>query len=237
MGDAQRTTYEDLSRYFRTELSKSKGQRRKERLENPGEVEMHVLSALTRLRQAACHPGLVDPSLLAESSGKLDLLLPMLEELVASGRKAIVFSSFTRLLGLIRTRLETARLPYHVLEGATRNRGAVVERFQTAAEGCVFLISLKAGGAGLNLTAADYVFLMDPWWNPAAEAQAVDRAHRIGQTRTVTSIKLIAAGTIEERVMELQKSKSEMLRKLLTESDSVSSGLSLDVIKDLLRKD
>ena len=215
MGDAQRTTYDEMANHFRAELAKSKGQRRKERLENPGEVEMHVLSALTRLRQAACHPGLVDPSLLAESSGKVDLLLPMLEELVASGRKAIVFSSFTRLLGLIRTRLETARLPYHVLEGATRDRGAVVERFQAAADGCVFLISLKAGGAGLNLTAADYVFLMDPWWNPAAEAQAVDRAHRIGRTRPVHVYRVLTEGSVEARVVELQRRKSALAADVL----------------------
>ena len=99
------------------------------------------------------------------------------------------------------------------------------------------LMSLKAGGTGLNLTGADTVVHYDPWWNPAAEAQATDRAHRIGQTRTVTSIKLIAAGTVEERVMDLQKGKSEMLRKLLSESDSVSSSLSLEDIKELLRKD
>ena len=234
MGDAQRTTYEDLSRYFRTELSKSKGQRRKERLENPGEVEMHVLSALTRLRQAACHPGLVDPSLLAEGSGKLDLVLPMLEELVASGRKAIVFSSFTRLLGLIRTRLETARIPYHVLEGATRNRGAVVERFQTAPEGCVFLISLKAGGAGLNLTAADYVFLMDPWWNPAAEAQAVDRAHRIGRTRPVHVYRVLTKGTVEARVVELQDRKSDLARTALEGAATTLSDLGPEDLEFLL---
>jgi len=234
MGDAQRTTYEDLSRYFRTELSKSKGQRRKERLENPGEVEMHVLSALTRLRQAACHPGLVDPSLVAEGSGKLDLLLPMLEELVASGRKAIVFSSFTRLLGLIRTRLETARIPYHVLEGATRNRGSVVERFQTAPDGCVFLISLKAGGAGLNLTAADYVFLMDPWWNPAAEAQAVDRAHRIGRTRPVHVYRILTEGTVEARVVELQDRKSDLARTALEGAATTLSDLGPEDLEFLL---
>ena len=234
MADAQRTTYDDMARYFRAELSKSKGQRRKERLENPGEVEMHVLAALTRLRQAACHPGLVDPSLLAEASGKLDLVLPMLEELVRAGRKAIVFSSFTRLLGLVRTRLEAARLPYHVLDGSTRDRGTVVERFQTAPEGCVFLISLKAGGAGLNLTAADYVFLMDPWWNPAAEAQAVDRAHRIGRTRPVHVYRVLTEGSIEARVVELQGRKAALASVALEGAATTLSDLGPEDLEFLL---
>ncbi len=234
LAGAQETTYTELSRYYRSELMKSKGQKRKERLENPGGPEVHVLAALTRLRQAACHPGLVEPALLAEGSGKLDLVLPMLEELVAAGRKAIVFSSFTRLLGLVRTRLETARVPYLVLDGQTRDRGALVDRFQTCPDGTVFLISVKAGGAGLNLTAADYVFLLDPWWNPAVEAQAIDRAHRMGRTRPVHVYRVLTENTIEARVVELQEKKADLARAVLDGAATTLSDLGPDDLAFLL---
>src|SRR5262249_54751511 len=147
--------------------------------------KMHVLEALLRLRQVACHAGLVDPERVADDSAKFEVLVPQLEEVVAEGHKAIVFSQFTTLLGLLRQRLEKAKLPYEYLDGKTRDRAARVERFQTDPAVPLFLVSLKAGGLGLNLTAAEYVFLLDPWWNPAVEAQAIDRAHRIGQTREV----------------------------------------------------
>jgi SNF2 family DNA or RNA helicase len=213
----------------------------REEITRQGLARSHIviLEALLRLRQSCCDLRLLgddNGELSASDSGKLSALLDMLQELVDEGRRVLLFSQFTSMLALIEAELQTRKIAYAKLTGSTQDRRTPVQRFQ-AGEFPVFLISLKAGGSGLNLTAADTVIHFDPWWNPAAEAQATDRAHRIGQTRTVTSIKLIAAGTIEERVMELQKSKSEMLRKLLTESDSVSSGLSLDVIKDLLRKD
>ena len=151
---------------------------------------MHVLEALLRLRQAACHPGLIDPRHADEPSAKLDALLPQLAEVREEGHKALVFSQFTSLLALLRARLDAAGLTYEYLDGRTRDRQARVERFQTDPQCRLFLISLKAGGLGLNLTAADYVFLLDPWWNPAVEAQAIDRAHRIGQTRHVFAYRL-----------------------------------------------
>lgn len=219
---AQRTTYENLAGYFRSELVKSKGEKRKDKLQEVGAPTMNVLAALTRLRQAACHPGLIDKSLVAERSGKLDLVLPMLEEIVAAGKKAIVFSSFTGLLGLMRTRLETLHIPYLLLEGATRDRGALVNKFQTSEGGQVFLISIKAGGSGLNLTAGDYVFLMDPWWNPAVEAQAIDRAHRMGRKQTVHVYRVLTEETVEARVVELQANKRAL-------SESVLSGATTSV--------
>ena len=204
---AQRAAYDEMAAYYRAELSLSKKDKKDARAKDPGRAELNVLAALTRLRQCACHPGLVDKSLIAERSGKLDLVLPMLEEIVAAGGKAIVFSSFTGLLALVRTHLETARVPYAMLEGATRDRGSLVDRFQGAEGGMIFLISIKAGGAGLNLTAADYVFLLDPWWNPAVEAQAIDRAHRMGRERPVHVYRVLTEETVEARVVELQQNK------------------------------
>ena len=231
---AQKTAYEELSRYYRSELSKSKGEKKREKFEDPNKLDLNVLAALTRLRQCACHPGLVDAAMVAERSGKLDIVIPMLTDLTRRGSKAIVFSSFTRLLDLVRTRLETERVPYLTLDGKTRRRGELVEQFQTAPQGTVFLISIKAGGAGLNLTAADYVFLLDPWWNPAVEAQAVDRAHRIGRTRPVNVYRVLTEDTIEARVVDLQAKKSELAEEILSGATSTLSDLSTDDLAFLL---
>jgi SNF2 family DNA or RNA helicase len=171
---------------------------------------MHILEALLRLRQAACHPALVDPRHKDVPSAKFDALLPHLAEVREEGHKALIFSQFTSLLALLRERLDAAGTQYAYLDGRTRDRQAVVERFQTDPACDVFLISLKAGGLGLNLTAAEYVYLLDPWWNPAVEAQAIDRAHRIGQSRHVFAYRLLATGTVEEKIAELQKSKREL---------------------------
>src|ERR1043166_4275708 len=152
---------------------------------------MHILEALLRLRQAACHPVLADPARPNLPSAKLDALIPTLAEIVDEGHKAVVFSQFTRFLALVRRRLDDAGIPYEYLDGSTRDREQRVDHFQSANGPPVFLVSLKAGGQGLNLTAADYVYLLDPWWNPAVEAQAIDRAHRIGQTRHVITTRLV----------------------------------------------
>jgi SNF2 family DNA or RNA helicase len=138
-----------------------------------------------------------------------------LEELVETGQKVLVFSQFTSLLALVKKRLDALGLAYESLDGRTRDRSARVERFQTDPECRLFLISLKAGGVGLNLTAAGYVFLLDPWWNPAAEAQAVDRTHRIGQTKPVFAYRLIARDTVEEKVLALQQTKRELADAIL----------------------
>src|SRR5262249_41892411 len=156
------------------------------------------LEALLRLRQAACHPGLLDPKRRGDASAKLDVLTSRLAEVVEEGHKALVFSQFTSLLSIVRDRLDEAGIVYEYLDGDTRDRRQCVDRFQSDPACGLFLISLKAGGLGLNLTAAEYVFLLDPWWNPAVEAQAVDRAHRIGQTRQVFAYRLIARDTVEE---------------------------------------
>ena len=210
LDETQRRIYDDLrDRYRRTLLAQVAR-------DGLNRSKMQVLEALLRLRQAACHPALVDHRREADSSAKFDVLLPRLAEVVEDGYKALVFSQFTTFLGLLRPRLEAAGIAYEYLDGRTRDRAARVDRFQTDPACRVFLISLKAGGLGLNLTAAEYVFLLDPWWNPAAEAQAIDRAHRIGQTRHVFAYRLIARDTVEEKVAQLQQTKRELADAILT---------------------
>ncbi|MBM4385798.1 MAG: DEAD/DEAH box helicase [Deltaproteobacteria bacterium] len=176
-----------------------------ERLARGGSV-MEALEALLRMRQASCHPRLV-PGQTLDASAKLELLVDRLDTVVADGHKALVFSQWTALLDLVEPRLRDAGVDFVRLDGATRDRGEVVARFQAETGPPVFLISLRAGGVGLNLTAADHVFLLDPWWNPAVEDQAADRAHRIGQERPVLVHRLVAQDTVEERILALQESK------------------------------
>ncbi len=219
----QRKQYDELRRHYRETLL------HRVQTQGIGKSKMHVLEALLRLRQAACHPGLLDVKRSGEPSAKLDVLMDQLDELREEGHKALVFSQFTSLLAIVRSRLDQAKVPYEYLDGATRDRQAHVEAFQTDPACGLFLISLKAGGLGLNLTAAEYVFLLDPWWNPAVEAQAVDRTHRIGQTRPVFAYRLIARDTVEEKVLELQKSKRELADAILGEDNSL--------IRDLKKED
>jgi SNF2 family DNA or RNA helicase len=176
-----------------------------ERLSHGGGV-FAALEALLRLRQASCHPALV-PGQQAETSSKVEALLENLEDVVADGHKALVFSQWTSLLDLVEPHLEKAGITFTRLDGSTRDRGAVVRAFQDDEACPVLLASLKAGGTGLNLTAADHVFLLDPWWNPAVEDQAADRAHRIGQDRPVMVYRMVARDTVEERILALQDKK------------------------------
>lgn len=224
----QRKLYDELRAHYRASL----GARVTER--GLGRVKILVLEALLRLRQAACHPALLDRRKLGEPSAKLDALLPQLKEIVDEGHKALVFSQFTSFLALVRTDLDREGLTYAYLDGQTRDRQAQVERFQTDANCPLFLISLKAGGLGLNLTAAEYVYLLDPWWNPAVEAQAIDRAHRIGQTRQVFAYRLVARDTVEEKILELQKSKRELADAIIQEDQSLIARLTREDLELLL---
>ncbi len=199
--------------------------------ESGGAARMKVLTALLRLRQACCDLRLLNGDSEAPSA-KLEALLELLGEAVDGGHRTLVFSQFTSMLDLIVPALDEAGISWCRLDGSTKDRGAMVERFQSDASISVFLISLKAGGAGLNLTGADTVIHFDPWWNPAVEAQATDRAHRIGQEKVVTSIKLIARDTVEQRVLEMQAQK-RMLSTELLEPDSVA-GLSAQDAHDLI---
>jgi superfamily II DNA or RNA helicase len=228
MAPKQRKLYEELREYYRRSLA--------QRVEQVGieQAKIHVLEALLRLRQAACHPGLLDATRIGESSAKLDLLLAQIREIVAEGHKALVFSQFTSLLAIVRTHLDKLDITYEYLDGRTRDRKERVQRFQEDAGCPLFLISLKAGGHGLNLTAADYVFILDPWWNPAVESQAIDRAHRLGQTRNVFAYRLICRDTVEDKIVELQRSKRELADAIISADNSLIRQLSVEDLQLLL---
>jgi SNF2 family DNA or RNA helicase len=187
--------------------------------------QITVLDALLKLRQACCDPRLIDDSTPPIPSAKLDWLLTVLPELVAEGRRILLFSQFTSMLRLIEAAVAQLSIPYCLLTGETQQRAAVVQRFQSGAAP-LFLISLKAGGTGLNLTAADTVIHYDPWWNPAVEAQATDRAHRIGQHQPVFVYKLIAQATVEEKIMQLQADKQALANQLYAGATTSLSQLS-----------
>jgi superfamily II DNA or RNA helicase len=224
----QRKLYDELRDHYRAILDK------RIQADGLGRSKLLVLEALLRLRQAACHPALLDRGNADDPCAKLDLLLPQITEVLDEGHKVLVFSQFTSFLDLLRRRLDTAGLPYLYLHGKTRNRQELVDRFQTDPESRLFLISLKAGGLGLNLTAAGYVYLLDPWWNPAVEAQAIDRAHRIGQSRTVFAYRLVARDTVEEKILELQAGKRALADAIIQADQSVMASLSREDLELLL---
>jgi superfamily II DNA or RNA helicase len=225
---AQRKLYDELREHYRGSLL------RRIATQGMAKSKIQVLEALLRLRQAACHPGLIDEQHLGDPSAKLDVLLAQLLEVLEEGHKALVFSQFTSLLSIVRESLDADGVTYEYLDGATKDRQSCVERFQNDPDCRLFLISLKAGGLGLNLTAAEYVFLLDPWWNPAVEAQAVDRAHRIGQTRQVFAYRLIARDTVEEKVLELQASKRDLADAIINQDNSVIRTISREDLELLL---
>jgi superfamily II DNA or RNA helicase len=200
---------------------------------NLDKSRMQILEALLRLRQAACHPALINPESDAESA-KSELLLSELRDVVESDQRALVFSQFTSFLDIVRRSLDAERIPYLYLDGRTRDRQAMVDSFQREDGPPLFLISLKAGGLGLNLTRADYIFLLDPWWNPAVEAQAIDRAHRIGRTNPVVAYRLIARDTVEEKILDLQARKRELAESIISEDNSVLRRLEVEDLELLL---
>jgi SNF2 family DNA or RNA helicase len=196
-------------------------------------VRFNVLTSLLRLRQICCHPALIDPAHANLPSAKLEALLERLEELRDEGHQVLVFSQFVEMLELIRQRLSRANIGHLILTGQTENRAELVDQFQTDPSKTVFLLSLKAAGFGLNLTAASYVILYDPWWNPAAEAQAIDRTHRIGQTENVVAYRLLAEGTVEEKIRSLQREKAALAAAVVQE-ESLASILDLDSLRQIL---
>jgi SNF2 family DNA or RNA helicase len=192
-----------------------------------------VLEALLRLRQACCDPALLKlDDGVERPSAKLERLMEMVLELLSEGRKIIVFSQFTSMIALMRKRLDASRIRYSLLTGETRDRKGAIEGFQAGTTD-VFLISLKAGGVGLNLTAADTVIIFDPWWNPAVEQQAIDRAHRIGQDKAVFVYRLVAAGTVEEKMDELKARKRALADSLFDRDGGIGSALTEDDVKAL----
>ncbi|MBY0275033.1 DEAD/DEAH box helicase [Candidatus Binatia bacterium] len=208
-------------RLYLAELAKSRDlvERLQDEPDGLKKNRITILAALTRLRQICCHPALVGgkPEL---GAGKIEALFEVLEPLLAEGHKVLVFSQFVAMLRILEGALVARGMAHHVLTGETVHRERVLQRFADDPRPAVFLLSLKAGGTGLNLTAASYVVLFDPWWNPAVEAQAIDRSHRIGQDRTVIAYRLIARGTIEEKIAELQQRKASLVRELLGDGGS-----------------
>jgi SNF2 family DNA or RNA helicase len=218
---------EEQRKLYLAELRRSRDQVMKA-VETQGlnKSKMHVLAALTRLRQICCHPSLVGSD---TASGKTETLFELLDSLVADGQKVLVFSQFVQMLQLLQKECAAHNIRTHVLTGQTKDRQSVVSEFQKETGACVFLLSLRAAGTGLNLTNASYVVLYDPWWNPAVEAQAIDRSHRIGQTQTVNAYRLIAPGTVEEKIWELQQSKAKTIADVLGEEGFARSLTATDL--------
>jgi SNF2 family DNA or RNA helicase len=197
---------------------------------------MQILATLMKLRQTCCHLDLLKlPGLKPEyPSAKLDMFFELLDEALDSNHRILVFSQFVSMLSIVRKELEDRKIGYCYLDGSTQNRMEVVRQFNTQKDIPLFLISLKAGGAGLNLTGADMVVHFDPWWNPAVEDQATDRAHRIGQQKTVYSIKLITRNTVEEKVLALQNKKRSIINATVESEDAMIDRMSWEDIKEIL---
>jgi len=208
LGEAQRKLYLAELRRSREQVMQTVAER------GLNKSKMHVLAALTRLRQICCHPTLVGND---SMSGKTDTLFELLEPLLEQGHKVLLFSQFVQMLKLLQTECQQRGIATHLLTGETKERQTIVQAFQDDTAPSVFLLSLRAAGTGLNLTTASYVVLYDPWWNPAVEAQAIDRSHRIGQTRTVNAYRLIAPGTVEEKIWDLQQRKAQAIADVLGE--------------------
>jgi SNF2 family DNA or RNA helicase len=194
---------------------------------------MLLLQGLTKLRQIANHPKMVDLEYSGDS-GKMDAVTHMIKSALSENHKILIFSQFVKHLGLLQKYLRQHHLDYAYLDGSTKDRQAQVEMFQNNEDLKLFLISLKAGGLGLNLTKAEYVFILDPWWNPAVEQQAIDRAHRIGQKNKVFTYKFITKNTVEEKILALQSRKVRLATDLITTEESFVKDLSKEDIELLL---
>jgi superfamily II DNA or RNA helicase len=220
LGESQRKLYLAELRRSREQVMDAVAQK------GLGKSTIHVLAALTRLRQICCHPQLVGND---SASGKTETLFELLEPLLADNQKVLVFSQFVQMLKLLEKEFQHRNISTHILTGETKERQSVVNAFQNDPNGSVFLLSLRAAGTGLNLTTASYVVLYDPWWNPAVEAQAIDRSHRIGQTRTVNAYRLIAPGTVEEKIWDLQQRKAQTISDVLGEEGFARNLSQLDL--------
>jgi len=228
MSDEQASVYEKVKSEYRNELLKS--------LEDGtyAKTQIQVLQGLIKLRQIANHPAMIDADYEGDS-GKFENVVHTLANVLDGGHKVLIFSQFVKQLTIYRNYFDEQDIAYAYLDGSTQNRGDVVKRFQEDTKTKVFLISIKAGGVGLNLTEADYVFILDPWWNPAVEQQAIDRTHRIGQTKNVFIYKFITKDTVEEKILALQQRKLSVARALITTEESFIKSLSADDIKEILR--
>ncbi len=227
MTEEQEHAYEETKSYYRNKILTNLEEN------GPGNTQFMLLQGLMKLRQIANHPLMADPNYEGES-GKIKEVIRMTRNVVAKGHKVLIFSQFVKHLEIVRAALNEREITYAYLDGNTKNRQQQVERFQEDESIKVFLISLKAGGVGLNLTAADYVFILDPWWNPAVEAQAIDRAHRIGQRNTVFTYKFITKDSVEEKILALQSRKLQLVNDLISTDENMIKSLTREDIDNLL---
>jgi SNF2 family DNA or RNA helicase len=229
MGDAQRELYENIRKHGNAMLAKMSKEK------NPN-MKTEIFTTLLRLRQICCHPQLVPGQEDNEcGSAKLELMKELLQENIDCGHKVLLFSQFTSVLAVIEKYLIENSIKYEYLDGTTRNRQSHVDNFNNDDTIKVFLLSLKAGGTGLNLTSADTVIIYDPWWNPAIEMQATDRTHRIGQTKMVNSMKLLVKDSIEEKIFQLQEKKQQIFDSIIDNPNAIKEKFSIEELKFLLQ--
>jgi SNF2 family DNA or RNA helicase len=228
MSPGQRTLYNNI-------LTQSRQQIRQLQKEGRKKANFEVLTTLMRLRQVCCHPALLpDEQGKGMEACKLELLKELVLENIDSSQKMLIFSQFTSLLSIIREWLEDEKINYEYLDGATKKRQDRVDNFNNSDNIPVFLLSLKAGGTGLNLTSASTVIIYDPWWNPAVESQAADRTHRIGQTQIVNSFKLVAKDSIEDKILNLQAEKQKIFDNLIEDPAAGVNKLTIEELKALI---
>lgn len=227
MTEDQAEAYEKIKSAYRNDLLSSMDDG------TYAKKQVQLLQGLTALRQLANHPAMIDPAYTGES-GKFKNVVYTLDNVLKGGHKVLIFSQFVKHLQIFKSHFEKENIPYTYLDGGTKNRGEIVAEFQENKELKVFLISIKAGGVGLNLTQADYVFILDPWWNPAVEQQAIDRSHRIGQDKKVFIYKFIAKDTVEEKILALQNRKKRLANSLITTEESFFKSLSKEDIREIL---
>lgn len=227
MPPKQEKVYEAIRKEYKNEVEKT--------LDEQGvkKSAIRIFEALLRLRQAALLPGLIDARFTSAGSCKLDTLKEMVAEIINENHKVLVFSQFVKVLDVVREHFDEGGTPYAYIDGSTRKRAQQIKKFQEDENVKVFLLSLKAGGVGINLTAADYVIIFDPWWNPAVEAQAIDRSHRIGQTRKVIAYKYIVKNTIEEKILQLQEKKKKLVDEIISDESTLITSMSREEIMDL----
>jgi len=225
-GEEEGLVYQTWKDHFSSEINRS--------IKDKGmnKSRMKILQGLTKLRQVSLHPKMVDPEYTG-SSAKFDLLMMEVEKVLTEGHKVLIFSSFVKMLTIVREEFAKKGIKYSYLDGTSKNREDIVEEFQSSEEARPFLISIKAGGVGLNLTSADYVFILDPWWNPAVEMQAMDRAHRIGQDKPVFVYKMISEGSIEEKILDLQASKKKLVEDVISVEEGIAKSMDAKMISDI----
>ncbi len=230
LSDEQKKLYSSYAKSAREELSQLV------KKEGFDKVQIHVLATLTRLKQICCHPAIFAKEKAEDGdSSKYDMLVELLQTLIEGGHKTVIFSQYTKMLQIMRKDLQNQGIRFEYLDGATKNRMSIVKKFNEDQNIPVFLVSLKAGGSGLNLVGADTVVHYDMWWNPAVENQATDRVHRIGQTQSVSSYKLVTMGTIEEKILELQERKKGLVKKVINTDEEAISKLTWEEVLELLQ--